>query len=296
MIEVKNVTKRFGDKPVLESVNLTINKGSIFGLIGINGAGKSTLLRIISGVYNTSGGEVLIDGENVFENPIAKSKVFFLADDPYYSFRLTGDELKNLYSNYYNFDEEKFYYHLNIFKLNSDEPIHNYSKGMKRQLFVSLAIACQPDYILLDEAFDGLDPLARLHFKKALIELSTTNNTTVIISSHALRELEDICDSYGLIDNHSIVSEGDITNVLENMHKYQIAFEKEISIDMIKSVEIKDFRLEGKIYKITFIGDEEAFIAEIDKFKPLFVDKITVSFEDLFIQEVEKRGYLKWNI
>lgn len=295
MIEIKNVFKSFGENEVLNDLSLTIKKGSIFGLVGINGAGKSTLLRMISGVYNVCSGNILIEGEEVYENPSAKRKIFFLPDDPYFSYRLTGDELKDLYKSYYNFNEDTFYKHLNTFKLDSKKPIHNYSKGMKRQIFISLAIACEPEYILLDEAFDGLDPLARLHFKRALIELSTNNNTTVIISSHALRELEDICDSYGLIDHNTIISEGEINNALTNMHKYQFATNSNITKEMIKSVEVMSIQKEGRLYKVTFKGNENLFLEEINKLNPIFIDKVFVSFEDLFIEEVEARGYLKWN-
>lgn len=296
MIEIKNVFKQFGDKHVLNDISLTIKKGSIFGLVGINGAGKSTLLRMISGVYDTTSGEVLVEGEKIFENPKAKNKIFFLADEPYFSFRLTGEELKNLYKSFYNFNETVFYEHLNKFKLNPSNPIHNYSKGMKRQLFIALAIAAEPEYILLDEAFDGLDPLARLHFKRALIELSTNKNTTIIISSHALRELEDICDAYGIIDHTSIISSGSIDHALSNMHKYQFATEKILSEKSFSLIHVMSLKKEGRLYRITFKGNEAEFLKEVENYKPLFIDKMYVSFEDLFIEEIESRGYLKWDI
>src|SRR5690606_37031898 len=235
MIEIKNVFKQFGDKQVLKDISLTIKKGSIFGLVGINGAGKSTLLRMMSGVYKPTSGQILIEGSEVFDNPKVKSKVFFLADDPYFSFRLTGEELKNLFESFYHFNEDAYYEHLTRFKLDPNKPIHNYSKGMKRQLFIALAIASEPEYILLDEAFDGLDPLARLHFKRALIDLSTNKNTTIIISSHALRELEDIFDSYGIIDHTTIMSAGSIDNALSNMHKYQFATELVLTKESFES-------------------------------------------------------------
>lgn len=296
MIEIKNVSKSFEENEVLKDLNLTIKKGSIFGLVGINGAGKSTLLRMISGVYSCDSGFITVDGEEVFENIKAKSKIFFLPDDPYYSYNLTGLDLKNLYKGYYGLDEEVLYHHLNQFKLDISKPMHNYSKGMKRQLFVSLAISCKPDYMLLDEAFDGLDPLARLHFKRALIELSANHNTTVIISSHALRELEDICDSYGLIDHKTIVSEGEIDSILSNMYKFQLAFNKLIKEEDFKEFDVRSYKEEGRLIKVAIKGDKEKFLEYIKKFEPIFVDEINVSFEDLFIQEVEKRGYLKWDI
>ena len=293
MIEIKNVFKQFGDKQVLKDISLTIKKGSIFGLVGINGAGKSTLLRMMSGVYKPTSGQILIEGSEVFDNPKVKSKVFFLADDPYFSFRLTGEELKNLFESFYHFNEDAYYEHLTRFKLDPNKPIHNYSKGMKRQLFIALAIASEPEYILLDEAFDGLDPLARLHFKRALIDLSTNKNTTIIISSHALRELEDICDSYGIIDHTTILSAGSIDNALSNMHKYQFATEFILTKESFVSVQVVSLKKEGRMYQITFKGDEENFTKEVKQYKPFFVDKLYVSFEDLFIEEVESRGYLK---
>lgn len=295
MIEIKNVSKSFEKNEVLKELSLTIKKGSIFGLVGINGAGKSTLLRMISGVYSCDNGEILIDGEEVYENPKVKGKIFFLPDDPYYSYNLTGYDLKNIYQSYYDLDEAVLSYHLNQFNLDISRPIHNYSKGMKRQLFVSLAISCRPEYMLLDEAFDGLDPLARLHFKRALIELSTNYGTTVIISSHALRELEDICDSYGLIDHKKILSTGEIDSILSSMFKFQLAFNKEVNELNFKDFDIRSYKVEGRLIKIAIKGEKEKFLKHIEKFDPNFIDEINVSFEDLFIQEVEKRGYLKWD-
>lgn len=293
MIEIKNVSKSFGSNLVLKDLSLTIKKGSIFGLVGINGAGKSTLLRMISGVYEPNTGEIIIEGEPVFENSKAKAKIFFLPDDPYYSYNLTGIDLKNLYQSYYDLDEAVLYKHLDTFKLDITKSIHNYSKGMKRQLFISLAIACRPDYMLLDEAFDGLDPLARLHFKRAIIELSTTYQSTIIISSHALRELEDICDSYGLIDHQMIVSEGEIDSILSDMHKFQLAFNKDVNREDFSDFDVRSFSKEGKLIKVAIKGDKVAFLNHIKAYEPIFIDEINVSFEDLFIQEVEARGYLK---
>lgn len=293
MIEINSVHKAFGPNTVLHDLTLTIKKGSIFGLVGINGAGKSTLLRMISGVYRCDQGSILIEGEPVFENKTVKQKLFFLPDDPYYLYNLTGLDLMNLYSSYYDLDEDVLYRHLNTFKLAIDKPIHNYSKGMKRQLFISLAIACKPEYMLLDEAFDGLDPLARLHFKRAIIELSSTHQTTIIISSHALRELEDICDSYGLIDHQTIVSEGEITSILSDMHKFQVAFNQPITRQDFVDFDVKSYVEEGRLIKIAIKGSKDAFLQHITQFEPIFIDEIQVSFEDLFIQEVESRGYLK---
>lgn len=293
MIKFNNVSKSFGDNKVLDNFNLEIKKGSIFGLVGINGAGKSTMLRLLAGVYSSDSGSITINDEKVYDNEKVKKKMFFLPDEPYYAYNLKGNDLVDLYKSYYDIDINSLNKHLNAFKLDLDKPIHRFSKGMKRQLFISIAVSLNPDYLLLDEAFDGLDPLARLYFKRALIKLVNKNNTTVIISSHALRELEDICDSYGLIDHKVIKVSGDLNASLGETFKYQLAFEKYISADLLKSVNIINFEQEGKLVKITFKGDEKLFLEEIKEYHPLFIDKINVTFEDLFIDEVETRGYLK---
>ena len=217
MIEIKNLTKSYEDKKeVLKEVNLTISDGTVFGLVGINGAGKSTLLRLISGVLRGEGGQVCVDGEDVYENEKAKRQMFFLPDDPFYTFNVSANALAQMYQAAYDFDEKVFATYLDKFKLNAKAPIRNFSKGMKRQVFVALALAIAPKYLLLDEAFDGLDPLARMVFKKGLVELVEEKGTTVIISSHSLRELEDVCDSYGILDHGDITCSGDLENDLAN--------------------------------------------------------------------------------
>ena len=293
MIEIKNLCKSFSDKDVLKDINITIKDGSILGIVGINGAGKSTLLRSICGVYKSDSGEVLIDGENVYENEYAKKKIFFLPDEPFYGVNTTPLSLIALYQTFYKFDKQVYIDHLNRFKLPLKKSLHNFSKGMKRQVFISLALAIKPKYLLLDEAFDGLDPLARLTFKRALIDLIDECKSTIIISSHSLRDLEDICDSYGLLDNKNISSSGEISEAIEKVHKYQIAFEKEMYEEDF-DFEFKNFSKDGRIIKVVVKEDYEEFSKLISKYNPLLIDEIPIDFEELFIIEVESRGYLKW--
>ena len=238
MIEIKSICKKYGDKEVLKDLSLNIEDGSIFGLIGLNGSGKSTLLRIISGIYNYDSGSVTIDGESIYDNPKVKSNIFFLPDEPFYDHKSTPLSLIKLYKVFYKFDENQYIDLLNKFKLPLKKPIHNFSKGMQRQLFISLALAIKPKYLLLDEAFDGLDPIARLEFKRLLIQAAEEKDITVIISSHSLRELEDICDSYGLIDNMKITSSGDIVDEINKVHKYQVAFKKNVTRDCFNNINI----------------------------------------------------------
>ncbi len=204
MIKIENLTKNLGENKVLEGLDLIINDGDIFGLVGINGAGKSTLLRTISGVYEAESGSITYDGKDVFENPEVKKDIFFLSDNPYYPNNSSINNIIDFYKSFYDIDVERFNKIINKFKLDTKKTINNFSKGMKRQLFIALAIAIGPKYLFLDEAFDGLDPLARLIFKRELSELIEEKKITVIISSHSLRELEDICDKYGLLDKGKI--------------------------------------------------------------------------------------------
>lgn len=292
MIQLINLNKNFKDKEVLKNLCLTIEEGTVFGLVGINGAGKSTLLRLISGVYKPDGGSVLIDEEEVFENEKAKSKIFFLPDEPYYDENVTPQSLKDIYKVFYNLDEEHYFKYLKLFEIPIKKTINKFSKGMKRQVFIALALAIKPKYLLLDEAFDGLDPLARLTFKRALIDLIDEKKTTIIISSHSLRELEDICDSYGLIDNRNIVSSGLISEATENVHKYQVVFSDIITEEQF-DINFKNYQQDGRIIKVVVKEDLEQFTKSMEKYNPLIIDEIPIDFEELFIIEVKSRGYLK---
>lgn len=296
MIKITNLSKSYGNHEVLNNVNLVIEDGSICGLVGINGAGKSTLLRTITGIFKPNSGSVTIDGQEVFDNEEIKSLMFFLPDEPYYSFNETPLSILTLYETFYNFDKEEYLEYLKKFDLPLKKSLHNFSKGMKRQVFISLALAIKPKYLFLDEAFDGLDPLARLAVKRALINLVSKQNTTIIISSHSLRELEDICDFYALIDKKTIASSGQITERLEKYHKYQVAFKNEFKIDDFKDIEFIKFESDKRIIKVVCKYDLPTFSKMINKFEPLIIDEITIDFEEMFIIEVESKGYLKWKI
>lgn len=292
MIEIKNLSKSFKDKKVLNNLNLTIPDGTIFGLVGINGSGKSTLLRLISGIYKADKGFIFVDGEGIYENEKMKSNFFFLPDEPFYGINTTPLSLIDLYQAFYNFDKKEYIEYLEGFKIPLKKQINNFSKGMKRQVFISLALAIKPKYLLLDEAFDGLDPLARLAFKRAIIDLVEDNETTIIISSHSLRELEDICDSYGLLDNMEISSSGSIQDKLDSYHKYQIAFKEVVTKEEL-GLDFINYQQEGRIIKIVVPLNLEELEQKINKYEPLIIDEIPIDFEELFIIEVESRGYLK---
>ncbi len=298
MIEIKNLCKSFGKKQVLNDLNLTIKDNTVFGLIGINGAGKSTLLRLLSSVYDLDSGSILFDDE-IYTSLNVKKDIFFLADNPHSEVCKTIDELIDFYNVFYDVDKNKFYEYLKEFKfdeqaLTSKANINKFSKGMQRQVYLCIALAIAPKYLLLDEAFDGLDPLARLTFKRIILSLMEEKEMTIIISSHSLRELEDICDCYGLLDGGVIESSGDIESSLNQYHKYQIAFNNDFDESLLQHLNIISFEKVGRVMQIVFSGEEKQIETSLLSLSPIIMDKLTIDFEELFILKVKKEGYINY--
>ena len=291
MIEVKNLTHSLGEKTILENVNITLEEGAVMGLVGINGAGKTTLLRLISGVYSPDEGTILCDGESIKDEE-ARRKLFFLPDDPYYTIHTTGKNLFEMYRVFYpDIDYFIFDKYMSEFGLDEKKPIRNFSKGMRRQLFVALALSVRPKYLLLDEAFDGLDPLARLAFKKAINHAVEEDGTAVLISSHSLRELEDFCDSYALIDNKTVASSGDISERVNRFCKFQLAFLDQIPEKGFSDLPVVSIERTGRFVRIVLEGNEEAMRQALEKLGPAVLEQMPMDFEEMFIHEVEGKGY-----
>lgn len=287
MIEIKGLTKRFGDKEVLSGLDLTVPDGSIFGLVGMNGAGKSTLLRIMAGVYKADAGSVLLDGKDVFGNERAKRKLFFLPDEPFWSTDMTGASLAGLYSSVYDFDRARFDRFAELFELDEREPLRDMSKGMRRRMFVSAAFAVRPACLLLDEAFDGLDPRTRLEFKRELVRMTEDSPCTVVISGHSLRELEDICDTYGIMDGKRITDSGSVAESVGNLHKFQLAFDRPVTREEL-GADCVSFESSGRVVRVVLRGDCEAFLAKAEALGPLLVDELPVDFEEYFVSRVNE--------
>ena len=290
MINIMNLVKSFNDKKVLDNLNISIEDGTVCGLIGINGAGKSTLLRLISGVYSQDLGIVEVGGECVFENEKIKKDIIYVSDDPYFPFSSTIKSLKVFYSSFYNLNEDLYQKYLSMFNLKENALISSFSKGMKRQVSLLFAMAISPKYLLLDECFDGLDPLVRLNFKKALTELIQDKKITVIISSHNLKELEDICDSFGILENGKINTYGDLIDSKTNINKYQLAYSIEKTKDDFKDFNLMSIEISGRVVSLVIKGNKEEIMAKLEKSEPLFIDVLPVNFEELFIYEMEARN------
>ena len=288
MITINGLGKSYGPKKVLSGVSLTVPDASVFGLVGINGAGKTTLLRMMADVLRPDEGTVEYDGENIAGNAKKRKELFFLPDDPYYAAGTTVEKLVELYKSFYSFDDELFSRYEKLFSLERRTPVRNFSKGMKRQAFAALALATRPKYLLLDEAFDGLDPLARLELKRGIISLE---GTTAVISSHSLRELEDICSGFALLDGGAVADAGDLSETLAKVHKFQAAFEEPVPRERFP-FECLSFESEGRVVRFVVRGEREEVVSALKALSPIFVEEIKVDFEELFLCEVKSRGYL----
>ncbi|MBQ5330097.1 MAG: ABC transporter ATP-binding protein [Oscillospiraceae bacterium] len=292
MITLSGVTKLFDGVPALDNADLEIPTGVSYGLLGSNGAGKSTLLRLISGTYRSDGGKVLIDGEEIFDNARVREKVFFINDETVQFGRFTLKELKNFYKGYYpKFSDEVFDELAKKVQLPMDKRTDKFSKGMKRQSIVITGLACRTDYLLLDEAFDGLDPTMRIIVKRMLVDAILDRGLTTVISSHNLKEINEVCDTVALLHKGRIVFNRDLDSVKGNIHKVQAAFPENRSKEDFVSPNILHFDKNGSVCHIIMRGDENMIKEYLAPYSPMFLDIIPMTLEEIFIYEMEGLGY-----
>lgn len=297
MIIAKNLTKRFDDKVALDNISFEIADGSIFGLVGSNGSGKSTLLRLISGVYMADEGEIGIDGINSFNNPVIKSQIAFLGDTPYFLPQSDLREMAALYRNMYpTFDDEVYKHLLTVFPLNEKARLSTFSKGMQRQAALILALSTRPRYILLDEAFDGLDVVMRRVLANIIMEGVESYGMTAVIASHNLRELESVCDHIGVVHDGRIISNGNVDSIKGNIHKIQVAFKNVPELSVFNELDIMKIERTGSLLSLVVRGDEEEIMQFIKCLFPLYCEAIEPTLEEVFLYELEVIGYDVKNI
>ena len=290
MIEIRNMSHTLGNKIILKEINLDVPDNTILGIVGINGAGKSTLLRLLSGVYLPDDGCILYDGKNPAV-PETRKDIFFLPDDPYYTTFMTPSSLFEYYKAFYPNAEQALYDALlTTYKVKLNGKMRNFSKGMRRQVFIALSLAIKPRYLLLDEAFDGLDPLSRKVFKDAIISLVEEGHTTVLISSHSLRELEDFCDRFILIDDNKIKTQGDIAAHVGSMCKFELAFTEAVSEDAFASLPIVSLTIKNRFVQIVLEGESDEMRERLTQLSPAVIDEMPLDFEEAFIHDVRRRG------
>ena len=292
MIKITNLSKSYGDKKVLEDLNCTIKTGSIYGLIGANGAGKSTLLRIIMGIFQKNSGSIEIDGKEISDSEEFKQKLVFVPDDLFFFKNYSINDMVIFYSKLYkNFDKEFAIKMFDKLKLNRKQKIQTFSKGMKRQTALVCALATNADYMFFDETFDGIDPVIRNFMKKVIAEQMEKKETTIIMTSHNLRELEDICDNLGLLHKGGILFESDIDSLKTNMFKIQISLPREFSKEDFQNLNVLSFKKTGSVATVILNGEREGYEKIIEDMNPIILDFLPLTLEEIFIYEMEVLGY-----
>ena len=297
MIKVKNVTKKFDDFLALQGLNINVEKGSVYGLVGPNGAGKTTILKILSGVYRQNDGTVEIDGQPVFENMKIKERMTFISDDLFFYSTYTIKDTAKYYAGIYeNWSWERFNALKEIFKIDINRKVRRLSKGMQKQVAFWLSVSAQPDIMLLDEPVDGLDPVMRRNVWRLMLSDVADRGTTVIVSSHNLRELEDVCDHVGIMHEGRIVLEKALDDLKGNTHKLQVAFDGEVSADLI--AEIKPIHREsyGSVNIFIVKGETDEILRKVKEYSPLVCDILPLTLEEVFIYELGGSGYEFENI
>lgn len=294
MIEIRNISKSFETKKVLDGLSLNIEKGKVLGLVGPNGSGKSTLLRLLCGILCADAGFITLDDQPIYDNVLAKKKIFFVADEPYFFNGATLLEMKAFYQMFYpTFDEEIYRKALNNFSITETTKINNMSKGMKRQVTLILALAACTDYLLLDEAFDGLDPIMRLNLKRLISDEIERRQLSVIISSHNLRELEDICDQIAFISDGTVITNGDTDTLKQSISKFQFALNKPLE-NILDGLDIIHQNTAGSITTIVTRNSKEEVESLLAEHSPLLFEEIPLKLEEVFVYEMEAKGYGKY--
>lgn len=292
MLEISNLNKSFGKKNVLKDVNLKVDEMSIYGLIGYNGAGKTTLLKIIAGVYSKDGGEIKLCGEDLNDNEKMKQKLFYMPDDLYFRTGTTMLGMAKFYAGYYpNFDMNTFRKLSELFGLNIKARVSGFSKGMKRQAEIILGLSAKPDLLLLDESFDGLDPAKRNLAKKLLLEFMVERNASVIISSHNLKELTDMCDHLALMNGNKISFDVSVDEISDQRFKIRLIFAEDVSDDTLSAAGISKIERDGKIITAKIETNAEQIIKDIEEMQPILFEKIPLTLEEIFLEEMEDKSY-----
>ena len=292
LITVKNVEKSFDGLKALDSINLNVEKGSVYGLVGPNGAGKSTIIKHLTGVYKADSGEVLINNEPVYENPKVKEKISYIPDELFFINRASVKQMMKFYRNVYkNFDMERFEKLKSVFTtININKPICRLSKGMQKQAAFWLTICCNPEIIILDEPVDGLDPVMRRQVWSLLLQDVAERNTTVLVSSHNLRELEDVCDTVGILSHGKMLLEKSLSSLQGSVIKYQVVYSGEAP-DLKDKLDILHVQNNGSVYTYIIRGEGKMIEDVLRSFQPMIVDVIPLTLEEIFIYELGGEDY-----
>ncbi len=293
MIEAKEVKKTFDGFVALDGLTMTVPRGSIYGLVGPNGAGKSTILRHLCGVYRPDSGSITVEGQPVYENPTIKQRMVVIPDEVYYYGSASVREMMKFYRGMYpTFDMERFEKLAPAFpEVDPKRPIRRMSKGMQKQAAFWLSMSCCPDYLLLDEPVDGLDPVMRRQVWSLLMGDVAERGTTVLVSSHNLRELEDVCDHVGILSHGRVVIERSLSQLQGNTVKLQVAFPDGVQPQLPQGLEALHQSQLGRVYTYIVRGSVEDVRQRVEATQPLFVEALPLSLEEIFIYEMGGDDY-----
>ena len=295
MIEVKNLVKTFDGFRALDGLTMAVPRGAVYGLVGPNGAGKSTLLRHLTGIYRPDSGTVTVDGEPVFENPAVKRRIAYIPDDVFYFRSASILDMAKFYAGTCpTFDWERYDKLKKAFALDEKQPIRRFSKGMQKQAAFWIALSCCPEVLVLDEPVDGLDPVMRRQVWSLLLQDVAERGTTVLVSSHNLRELEDVCDHVGILDKGRMLLERPLAELQENMVKIQLALPD--GQELPGDLEILHETRTGRLRQLILRGNAEALTAKLAACGPFFMDTLPLSLEEIFIYELGGEDHAIKNI
>ena len=291
MIEVRSAVKRFDGFAALDGATLTVPAGAVYGLVGPNGAGKSTLIRHLTGIYRQDGGTVRVDGQPVWENAPLKARIAAIPDDWYYFMQSTVRDMMRFYKGFYpSFSTERYEKLKEVFNIDEKRAIRRLSKGMQKQVAFWLALSCMPDYLILDEPVDGLDPVMRRQVWSLVMGDVAQRGTTVLVSSHNLRELEDVCDHVGIMDHGKVLLERSLAQLQDNMVKLQVVFQDGVN-EVPADLPVLHASKVGRIHTLIMRMNAEEATERLSAYNPLLVDAVPLTLEEIFIYELGGADY-----
>ena len=291
MLEMKNVTKTFGKCKALDDLSMLISKGSVYGLVGPNGAGKSTAIRLLTGIYRPDSGSITMEGIPIYENPVNKLRMGYIPDDVFYFPSASMEEMKSFYKGIYpQFDEALYKRLFEVFELPRKGQIRRFSKGMQKQAAFHLSLCTHPEVLILDEPVDGLDPVMRRQVCSLILSDVASNGTTVLISSHNLRELEDVCDHVGIMDHGRMLLERSLADMQGSTHKLQMVGQTPDGLDILHESQT------GRLKTLIVRGNAREISLKVSASNPLYFDVLPLSLEEIFIYELGGVNYEVKNI
>ena len=293
MIQVLDLVKSFDGFKALDGLNMTVPDGAIYGLVGPNGAGKSTVLRHITGVWRQDAGDVLVDGERVYENAAVKARIASIPDEFYYFLSASTKDMAGFYRGFYpRFDAARYAALRDVFTtVDEKQSIRRLSKGMQKQAAFWLALCCRPDILVLDEPVDGLDPVMRRQVWGLLMGDVAEHGTTVLVSSHNLRELEDVCDHVGILNHGKVLVERSLSDLQENLVKMQIVFQEKVLPPLPDDMEVLNISQVGRIHTLIIRGSAVEVTNRLAVYAPILMEALPLTLEEIFIYELGGEDY-----